>query len=184
MPLRPMTEEDLAMVRIWRNSPTVRQNMYTKHEISESEHKTWFEKIQADEMSKWLIHEEANGHPDGVVYFTNLLSKSQSAFWGFYAADNARRGVGIRMEFDALEMAFIEFKLHKLNCEVFVTNKNVIKLHSKFGFKEEGVFRDYYLDGEKYINVVRMGIINYEWFEKRVEVINRLERLGEKFNGN
>lgn len=182
MPLRPMTEEDLPMVRAWRNAPVVRQNMYTKHEISEAEHHAWFKRIQSDETSKWLIHEDINRCPDGVVYFTQLSSKNKSAFWGFYAADNAPRGVGTRMEFEAMEMAFFELDLHKLNCEVLITNSSVIKLHGKFGFKEEGVFRDFHLDGENYIDVVRLGIIDFEWLGKRAEVMSRLERLDGKIN--
>lgn len=177
MPLRPLAEKDLPLVRAWRNAPEVRRNMYSKHEITEAEHQSWFARLKDDDQSRWFIHEDAAGRPDGVVYFTNLQSDKGSTFWGFYAAGDAQRGVGTKMEFEALEKAFSEFGLHKLNCEVLFSNGQVINLHKKCGFAQEGVFRDFHFDGERYIDVVRLGILATEWAAKREEIQSRIAKL-------
>jgi UDP-4-amino-4,6-dideoxy-N-acetyl-beta-L-altrosamine N-acetyltransferase len=177
MPLRPLAEKDLPLVRAWRNAPEVRRNMYSKHEITEAEHQSWFARLKDDDQSRWFIHENAAGQQDGVVYFTQLQPANGSAFWGFYAGENGVRGIGTHMEFEALEKAFSEFGLHKLNCEVLVCNGQVVNLHKKFGFKEEGLLRDFHFDGKNYVDVVRLGILTTEWTVKRNEIQARIAKL-------
>lgn len=177
MSLKPLEEKDLPLVLAWRNAPEVRRNMYSNHEISQEEHLAWFVRLQHDSQSRWFIHIDTVGRPDGVVYFTQYQPDRGSSFWGFYAGSSAQSGVGLRMEFEALEKAFGEFGLHKLNCEVLISNGQVINLHNKFGFTQEGVFRDYHFDGDKYVDVVRFGILDTEWAAKREEVKARITKL-------
>ncbi|MGB7399890.1 UDP-4-amino-4,6-dideoxy-N-acetyl-beta-L-altrosamine N-acetyltransferase [Castellaniella sp.] len=176
MSLFPLNGDDLDMVLLWRNQASVRKNMYTAHSISIEEHREWFEKIKDRQDSKWLIYKEKNGIAAGVVYFTNISAITKNAFWGFYAGADAMRGVGSRMELEALDYAFQVLGLHKLNCEIFSSNSNVIRLHEKFGFSIEGRFRDFHFDGMDYIDIVRMGILEHEWNGKRSEMISRLAR--------
>jgi len=167
MALRKMTENDLKMVLDWRNSPSVRENMYTSHVIQWDEHQKWFEHIKDNPRFLWLIYEEI--HPEGVVYFTNIDKQCRKAFWGFYAGDTKAIGIGMRIAYEAMQYAFNDLNLRKLNCEILAFNKVVINQHYKFGFKKEGVFRkDHCKDGE-YIDVIRMGIFHDEW--KSVEPI-------------
>lgn len=176
MSLTPLCSEDLELMLTWRNSPAVRKNMYTSHVISLKEHQAWFEKITHRENSRWLMYKESNGKSSGVVYFTDICPISRKAFWGFYTAVDATIGTGPRMEFEALEYAFNEITLHKLNCEILAFNSKVIRLHEKFGFFKEGVFRDFHFDGKNFIDVVRMGILEDEWRRARIEMFNRLFR--------
>lgn len=170
MPLRSLTEQDLALVRAWRNAPEVRRYMYSKHEITEVEHQTWFDRLKDDNQSRWFIQEDDVGHPHGVVYFTQLQLALGSAFWGFYAVPGAPAGSGTRLGLDALDKAFSEFRLHKLNAEVIAGNEASLRFQRKLGFKEEGRFRDFHFDGETYVDVVRLGILASEWGAKREEV--------------
>lgn len=174
MPLRPLTEEDLSLVRAWRNAPEVRRNMYTTHEISAAEHQAWFARLKDDATSRWFIHEDAVGRADGVVYFTHLQSSSGSAFWGFYAAPGALQGTGTRLGLDALDAAFAVLGLHKLNAEAIASNEASLRFQKKLGFKEEGQFRDHHFNGQSYVNVVRLGILASEWALKREEIQSQI----------
>lgn len=176
MPLRHLTESDLQTMLKWRNAPAVRENMYTKHEISEEEHRDWFARQQKDEHSRWYIYEDEISKPQGVVYFTQYQPEHRSSFWGFYAGQYAKPGVGSLMEIAALDHAFSDLKLHKLNCEVISTNIKVVNLHKKFGFQEEGVFRDFKFNGVSFVNVVRLGLLESEWILRRPFIIDRLEK--------
>lgn len=179
MPLRPLAESDLLTMLEWRNAPSVRENMYTKHEISEAEHRNWFARQKNDEHSRWYIYEDEMSKPQGVVYFTQYQLEQRNSFWGFYAGQNAKPGLGACMELDALDHAFTSLGLHKLNCEVIATNNKVVNLHKKFGFKEEGVFRDVHFNGKEFIDVIRLGILSSEWLNKRAEIIGRIARLNQ-----
>lgn len=174
MPLRPIIEADLALVLIWRNAPKVRRNMYAHHEISASEHRAWFKKMKSNPESLWYIYEDSVNKPQGVVYFNPYKPRSGNSFWGFYTGTDASPGTGSRMAFESLDKAFNELGLRKLNGEVLTTNKKSITLHRRNGFVEEGLFRAFHFDGEKYIDVVRLGIFANEWLARREEVYARL----------
>lgn len=164
-------------MRGWRNAPEVRGNMYSKHVITEVEHQAWFARLKDDAQSRWFIHENAMGQPDGVVYFTHLQPASGSGFWGFYTAPGALPGTGTRLGLDALDKAFTDLGLHKLNAEAITSNEASLRFQKKLGFKEEGLLRDFHFDGKNYVDVVRLGILTTEWTVKRNEIQARIAKL-------
>lgn len=163
MVLRKLEEDDLNIMLIWRNAPEVRQQMYSKHIISEVEHQSWYETMKLDPKSIWYIHEDQHGKPDGVVYFTNYSKDNQSSYWGFYSDPDAPKGTGSQLGIEALDEAFKVLNLHKLNAEVLASNLPSLGLHKKLGFSKEGVFRDFHYDGSQFIDVIRFGILSSEW---------------------
>lgn len=176
MLLREMSFDDLKMILPWRNDPSVRRNMYTHHVIKWEEHVAWFERVRKDNTRRDFIY-TINNKTRGVVCFTELNEVSRNAFWAFYSDQSAPPGTGIAMEYLALNMAFSELNLHKLNCEVLDINPPVINMHKKVGFTIEGTFRDFHFNGERYCDVIRLGMLASEWFEGHKE---RLEgRLGK-----
>lgn len=179
--LRPMNDDDLEQVLFWRNAPSVRKYMYTRHEISWQEHKQWWDRVKASRDLAYLIYCDKSGAPMGVVAFTSIDRRNLHSSWAFYASPNAPKGVGSKMEFLALNYAFEELGLLKLWCEVLATNAPVIKLHQKFGFVTEGIFRKHHLYEGEWIDVYRLGIFRSEWQEKRQEMLSKLLRT-DKIN--
>jgi UDP-4-amino-4,6-dideoxy-N-acetyl-beta-L-altrosamine N-acetyltransferase len=177
MCLRKLIENDLPLILTWRNNPDVRRFMYNNHAITKDEHQEWFARMEQNPQSLWYIHEDQKGNPDGVVYFTQYQIEKKNAFWGFYAAPSASAGTGIRLGLDALNEAFDVLRLHKLNTEVLSTNERSLHFHNKLGFRSEGIFRDSHFDGENYINIIRYGILQSEWPEKRPDVEQRIAKL-------
>lgn len=155
--LRPMTADDLKMVLEWRNQAQVRENMYTTHEITWEEHVSWWSRVSENKKFKFYIFEE--GIPRGVVSFSELDEKNRTAIWAFYTGPDAPKGIGSRMEAAALEMAFEGLGLYKLVGEVLSHNMRVVKLHRRFGFKLEGIYRQQYTreDGRR-LDVYRVAM--------------------------
>lgn len=164
--LRAVTEDDLELMRSWRNHPEIASKMYTRHEISAAEHRAWWERTSGREDQTYFIYERAEEQL-GVVGFTNIDKINGNCFWAFYASPTAPRGTGSRMEFLALEHVFGALKLHKLSCEVLAFNDPVIRLHKKFGFQVEGVFRDQHKVSDDHVDIVRLGLLEREWSATR-----------------
>ncbi len=160
--LRVIRAEELELMRAWRNAPAVRRNMYTRHEIGAEEHLKWWEAVSRREDSEYFMFEH-HGQPLGIVGFNRIDRRNMNASWAFYAAPEAPRGTGTRMEYLALNHAFDVLALHKLDCEVLAFNKPVIELHKKFGFQVEGVLREQYRDASGFIDIYRLGILAEEW---------------------
>lgn len=183
MALIPLDESMLDLVLQWRNMPVIRQNMYSSHVISRDEHLAWYRRGLEDPTIRHYVYVRDN-EPAGFVYFTGCVPQQGNAFWGFYAAPEAPPGTGLEMELEALDHAFGPLGLHKLNCEVIAFNRTVINLHLRAGFREEGLFRDYHRDGERYHDVVRLGMLACEWSERRPALVARLTVRGSRHVGN
>jgi UDP-4-amino-4,6-dideoxy-N-acetyl-beta-L-altrosamine N-acetyltransferase len=162
--LREIKEADLSMVLEWRNAEDVRNNMYTNHVISIDEHRLWWNSQRNNPKTRLLIF-ELDGSAVGVVTFTNYTGPEGTASWGFYSGDRTRRGVGVAMEIAALNYAFDNLRLRKLECEVLDFNSSVIRFHLKHGFCIEGVFREGYIRNSKPYDIFRLAMLSRDWFE-------------------
>jgi UDP-4-amino-4,6-dideoxy-N-acetyl-beta-L-altrosamine N-acetyltransferase len=163
--LNPMSYEDLDLVLAWRNSPRVRENMYTSHVISAEEHQRWFEKASRDPSKRLLMCVDESGIAVGVITFSDIDPLHKRATWAFYSGESARRGVGSEMEHLALDFAFENLGLEKLNCEVLSFNMAVVEFHRKHGFRVEGIFRaQHSRDGVAH-DVYRLAHFRSDWLE-------------------
>lgn len=163
--LRPMNAADLDLVLEWRNRPEVRDKMYTSHVISKEEHRRWSDAAMSDPTKRLLMCVAEAGESVGVVTFSDVNPQHRTATWAFYSGDSGRRGVGSEMEFLALDYAFGELALEKLNAEVLSFNMPVVEFHRKHGFRIEGVFRSHFLrDGVRH-DVYRLAHFRKSWLE-------------------
>lgn len=172
--IRDIRIDELELMRNWRNAPNVRANMYTRHEISKEEHLAWWKEISMRDDQRYFMY-EFEEMPKGIVAFTGIDEVSGNSSWAFYASPDAAKGTGSRMEFLALDYAFDVLKLHKLCCEVLAFNTPVIKLHQKYGFQVEGIFREQHLVDGEYVDVYRLGILAPDWLKHRQEIEERLK---------
>jgi len=160
--LRPVRQEDLAMILEWRNAPAVRNNMYTNHVISPEEHAQWWKRMCADQSVRLLLLED-DGEALGFVSFTNYTGRDGTATWAFYSGHSSKKGVGSMMEQAALEYAFEDLKLYRLECEVLSFNQAVVDFHARHGFEIEGVAkRAYERDGKRH-SIYRLSMLRETW---------------------
>ncbi len=159
-----LTQDDIELVRTWRNSPEVAQYMYTDTEITADQQQRWFERISQDSRSKyWLI--ECDSRKIGLASLTDINPVFSSCYWAFYLGDTSVRGggIGAKVEFAVLEYVFSELKLNKLRCEVFMTNAKVIAMHEKFGFQREAYYRQHVKKNGEWLDVVGLALLCDEW---------------------
>jgi UDP-4-amino-4,6-dideoxy-N-acetyl-beta-L-altrosamine N-acetyltransferase len=163
--LNPISYEDLDLVLTWRNSPRVRENMYTNHLITAEEHRRWFEKASHDPSKRLLMCVDESGIAVGVIAFSDIDPLHKRATWAFYSGESGRRGVGSEMERLALDFAFENLGLEKLNCEVLSFNMPVVDFHRKHGFRIEGIFRAQYTRDGIAHDVYRLAHFRRDWLE-------------------
>ena len=171
--IRAIADDELELMRGWRNSPTVRANMYTRHEITSAEHLSWWEGVRQRDDQQYFMY-EVDGKPLGIIGFVSIDTVYSACSWAFYASPEAPKGTGSRMEFIALDYVFTSMNLNKLYCEVLAFNEPVIRLHEKFGMQVEGVFRQQHFAEGHYVDICRLGLLSKEWAIKRTEMQARL----------
>jgi UDP-4-amino-4,6-dideoxy-N-acetyl-beta-L-altrosamine N-acetyltransferase len=177
--LRTLEPADSERLYAWRNSPEVAAFMYTDHLIRPEEHAKWFAGIAGDPRRDYRII-TVDGVPAGLANFADIDRVQGKASWAYYLADPSVRGKGVGgyVEFLMIERAFGELGLRKLWCEVLITNEPVWKLHQKFGFRQEALFRAHLIKGGLSVDVMGLGLLAEEWPAVRPAMVERLQRLG------
>ena len=166
--LVPVGPEDSERLLGWRNDPEVARFMYSTHEISREEHERWFTGLLGDQRRRaWTVR--MDGDPVGAAFISEIDPVNRRASWAFYLADprTRGRGVGSAVEVLVLNQAFDELGLHKLCCEVLSFNQAVIAMHTKFGFRPEGVQHEHYLRDGEWVDVHQFAMWASDWAERR-----------------
>jgi UDP-4-amino-4,6-dideoxy-N-acetyl-beta-L-altrosamine N-acetyltransferase len=177
VPILETSESVWEEIRLLRNTDNIRKYMYTDHIIEKDEHLRWLSSLRSSEANKvWVI--QYFGKPIGIVSLNNINRRQRTADWAFYIREDLQgKGLGAAIEFQLIELAFNDEGLEKLNCEVLELNPGVVKLHMKFGFKQEGIRRKNILKEGRRIDVHLLGILKEEWAEIKPQLQRRAERM-------
>jgi UDP-4-amino-4,6-dideoxy-N-acetyl-beta-L-altrosamine N-acetyltransferase len=168
--LRPFEERDLEMVLRWRNSDRVRLNMYTDHEITMEEHRAWFERLRRAPAPTFLIF-EFRDKPIGVVNVTQIDTRNEKCYWGFYIGDSeAPPGSGTVLGYFGLNYIFDVLKIRKLCAEAFVFNSASVIFHKRLGFVEEGHLVRHVQKNGRYEDIVIFALFDEEWRKQKSRV--------------
>ena len=176
--LREIEFKDKDKLREWRNIPEISKYMYSDQLITVEEHEKWFNKIINDKSTKyWII--VCDKEDVGLVNLYDIDNQNSRCYWAFYiSSPNVRgKGVGSFVEYSVLNYVFDELDLNKLCCEVLGFNEPVLRMHKKFGFKEEGLFREHIIKNNKPHNVYCLAILRNEWNEIKPEIVKRLKKV-------
>ena len=178
---KKLTNDMLETVRQWRNMEHVRQYMYTEHYITPEEHRKWFATVSESKKYKyWVITVNSKGV--GLVNLADIDYENLVASWAFYIADLSQIGTGLgsMVEYHLIDYYFTEIKFNKLCCSVLDFNEHVVEMHKKFGFQQEGLLRSQIKKGNKFVNVVLLGMLRDEWLAIKEDVyFARVKKRGE-----
>jgi RimJ/RimL family protein N-acetyltransferase len=142
--LKVATEQDLALIREWRNHPRVRESHFYTREISPEQHAQWWQAVTNDEWRVLIFSYEEK--PAGVVHFRHFNTDEGSAHWGFFldidGLEQRRKLLAswLQLEREAIDYAFDVLGLTWLRGETLMDNTVVRQLHKRFGFTESPVF--------------------------------------------
>lgn len=175
--LLPLQQDDVELVRTWRNSPEVAQYMYMSEPITAEQQAAWFTKVSQDSSSVyWMI--EYNDKKVGLASLTGINPQLSSCYWAFYLGDTTNRGAGLgaKVEFNVINYVFDTLKLNKLRCEVITFNDKVIAMHEKFGFRREAYYRQHVKKEGTWHDVVGLALLKQEWLQYRDTMRSKLYR--------
>lgn len=159
--IRSVTQQDLPIILSWRNHPDIRRFMFTRHEISATEHSEWFSSVINDKSRSLLLIEDSK-HPFGYVQFSNIVENG-TADWGFFVKPGAPKGSGLILGKLALRFAFNTLKVHKVCGKAIALNTSSINFHLKLGFIQEGTLREQILIDDTYQDIHCFGLILHDW---------------------
>lgn len=156
-PFQTLNDEQRLRLLAIRNDERVRKWMYTRHEITQSEHESFFTSLDTSETSlHFALLQE--GKILGAFNFQRLNLLHAHTYFGMYADPDAPvPGLGFTIDEIAEHFAFDIIGLHALRLEVIASNISVIALHKRMGFTQEAELLDYVKTDEGWENVLIMG---------------------------
>lgn len=155
-----LNKEEALEVLEYRNLPEIRKNMLTQEIITKDNHFKFINGLKSDREKEYYAV-VFNEQLIGSVYLTDI--NKHSAYWGFYLGEKPVLGIGSIIEYFFIEFIFNLYNISHLSCEVFDSNKGVIKLHRRFGFEIERLIKNYAFINNITVNAVQMGLEKTKW---------------------
>ena len=118
----------------------------------------------------------------GVVNFSEIVrGLFHSAYVGYYAfaplAGDGYMAEGFAL---ALEYAFRQLKLHRVEANVQPANRRSLALVERLGFEREGYSRRYVKIGGRWRDHIRFAMLAEDWAKRRAAIRRELAAAGKR----
>jgi UDP-4-amino-4,6-dideoxy-N-acetyl-beta-L-altrosamine N-acetyltransferase len=132
---KPLSEDNLEMVRIWRNSDDVRLFMQYQEIITTDQQQTWFQKL--DKSTNFYYVAYQNEIPFGVYNIKDVDFNIGIGEPGVFLKSRNiwETDCSMRGSIAILKFAFEILKLNSLKSNVLKSNKKVLAYNQQMGFE-------------------------------------------------
>jgi UDP-4-amino-4,6-dideoxy-N-acetyl-beta-L-altrosamine N-acetyltransferase len=168
--LKKIDQNDIEILRSWRNSDDVSKFMISKTKISKDDQLNWYKQISNDSSGYYWVIMLKNKIKIGYASLTKINNLNYTAEPGLYIGDKNYRNTfyGIEAFYYLLDFAFNHIQLKEIKGMVMISNQPALKMNKQFGFKilntydnfhEISLKKEDFLDN-KFINVFKKSIQN------------------------
>ncbi len=172
--LRPLTLSDTDLIVKWRNTDSVRKNLFSQELITPESHINYYnEYIETHRCYQFIleqiVYENGNMYsfsvPVGTVYLKNIDYSNSKALMGTFIGEGMDRGKGFGKEAIQLilKYGFLQLGLNKIYLQVICNNEKMKGICEELGFIREGILReDYFRDGI-YYDIEQLSILKNDF---------------------
>jgi RimJ/RimL family protein N-acetyltransferase len=173
----PFTRDHFALLKTWLNETSPAYLMKWGgvtflYPLTDEQLESYSYGANGEECESYLftIIETKSRRSIGHVALRKIDYTHQSARVGKLLIGNQQdRGKGYTpLILDKiLSYAFDRLKLHRVTLGVFDNNPHAYRIYLKYGFTQEGYFRDFRRVGETYWGMYEMSMLESEWQNKK-----------------
>jgi RimJ/RimL family protein N-acetyltransferase len=161
--LRPVESTDASLLNKWKNDALVRRmalDPETRVSV-ENQEDDIRRALESDDQLYLILATKKTGKPIGYIRIDWKDDARRLAWLRFALGEE--RGKGYAKDgLSCLIRHLFGQGLHRIDAEVFEFNDSCIGLLKRLGFKEEGVKRQAHFDGERYWNVIALGLLQQD----------------------
>lgn len=163
--LRPPERSDIPVFQRWINDREVNRWLLFRWPMSLAEEERWFEAITSSATDRMLVIVAPDGVPVGNLGLHRIDHRQRAAECGISVFEKAywNQGLGTDALVTLLRFSFEELNLHRVSLIVQEENHRARRCYEKVGFVVEGIERESIFNRGRYINMVRMGILDREF---------------------
>lgn len=153
--LTPIKQEEIEMVRQWRNTPRIQELMLDKHHITAEQQQIWFDKVSVSEQQFYLLV-SFKQEPIGVASLIEIDPLTGTCEPGMYIYNEKYQGniIPFSVAFALNDLAFEVFKLTCLKGKIYQSNRLSLRFHKACGYEPTGKKDDlllFQLEHEPYV---------------------------------
>jgi len=166
-----MGKKDMEYKVRWFNDPEVNRTLILPEKLELEKTFEWYEKVNGDDTRRDFVIESKDGAAIGLTGLVGIDSVHGTAecycvigekeYWG--------KGIGTEAHLLLFDWGFRNLGLYKIWADIRADNIAIIKVIEKLGFKIEGRLREEKNIGGKRVDVVRIGLLRDEFYEKHPE---------------
>lgn len=171
--LRPIREDDLEQIMVWRMDEDITKYMNTNPKLTLEGQKKWFAAISVNpDVRYWVI--EVEGVPAGVLNLTGLTNPDGELGWAYYMGEKKLRSIKTALSLEMSMYDYVFDVLHKkaVYSDVFTLNQGVIGLHKLCGCE---------VVEEKKNHICKEGVYYDVTFMRMTDTLWETARVGKKY---
>jgi RimJ/RimL family protein N-acetyltransferase len=161
--LRPIKENDSAMLYNWVNDKELVRKTFYYHPVSEMEHKEWFNAfLKKQNQYVFGIEEIESNELIGLcgLYDIDFIHRKGELKMKIGTKKYRGKGFGFLALIQLVRFGFEDINLHRIWLKVHEDNLPAISIYEKAGFTREGLLLEDMFVGGLYKNVLIMGMIS------------------------
>ncbi len=140
-------------------------NALSKNRINRDIHLNWYKDyLDRDDDIYWVNIEKSSGKRIGAGALFNIDWRSSKAEAGHSIILPEYRIYAFEIFYNRFMYAFNELKLNKIYAKVRESEQQILGMNLKLGYKHDGLIRQDYWDGEKFISFHLLSILREEFF--------------------
>lgn len=141
--LSSLKQDQIELVRRWRNTPRIRDLMLDKQYISTEQQQLWFDKVWESEEQLYLLvsfKQEAIG----MASLINIDPLNATCEPGMYIYSQQYQGniIPFSVAFALNDIAFEVFNMVCLKGKIYQSNKSSVRFHKACGYQSSGLKDD------------------------------------------
>lgn len=161
--LRKVELKDMPLMQEWMNDEEIRTNFLMRNIPDEKTMQNFINVSFTDERRDYAIINEKDEY-QGTISLKQISAINKNAE---YAIVLRRKAIGKNIAKQAtkeiLKIGFEEIKLHKIFLDVAEYNTRAIRFYEKMGFKKEGDFKEQFYINNRFYNLKRYALMNYDF---------------------
>ena len=126
--LKSITENDLELVRNWRNYNSVVKHMFFQHNISQEEQQEWYRKLDKKHNLYFIYNEQ------GVIHLKNINWTKKEAEAGIFTIYQGNSTKNMAAIITLMDFAFNVLTLNQLLAKVKKSSSENITMNIQLGY--------------------------------------------------
>ena len=179
--LTELTEDDTDFIIGLRTNQNL--NALSGKSLSPKEHLSWLKKYyQKDNDFYWVVREIKSNERIGTAALFDIDNRSRKAESGRTIILDDYRFLAFDVFFTRMKFAFDNLNLNKVYAKVRLSEQKIINYDKKLGYKVDGILREDWWDGEKFIDFYLISMLKSEFNKYRLDLYPKYLEILKSFS--